>query len=447
MSRNLEESISQESGIQSTKDLEKYLGMPVLQKRINKDTFGEVLERVASRLSGWKERCLSFAGRLTLTKVVLASIPVHTMSTIALPKSTLNSLDKMSRSFLWGSNSERRKQHLLEWKKVCRPKYDGGLGIRSATEMNKALLAKLGWRLLQDHESLWARVFRNKYRVKELHDVSWLVKKSHWSSTWRNMAMELREVVVSGAGWVVGDGKSTRFWSDKWLEGKTLMEMASNEIRAAFRELRVHELWRDGTGWIFDQIEPYVSATCILKLRAVVLDNVTGVRDRLSWVGTPDGKFTVRSAYEILTRDSTPRANLTCLFSRIWRVIAPERVRTFLWLGMHQVIMTNMERHRRHLCDSSLCQVCKGGDESIPHIFRDCPAMRGVWERLVPRRKRREFFTMSLLEWLYHNLGDEENLGDSTWATLFAVSVWWGWKWRCVMCLELMGNAEIEFSS
>ena len=39
--RDLEKLISDESGIKSTKDLGKYLGMPVLQKQINKDTFGK----------------------------------------------------------------------------------------------------------------------------------------------------------------------------------------------------------------------------------------------------------------------------------------------------------------------------------------------------------------------------------------------------------------------
>lgn len=44
--RNLMKQISDISGIRATKDLGKYLGMPVLQKRINKDTFGEVLQKV-----------------------------------------------------------------------------------------------------------------------------------------------------------------------------------------------------------------------------------------------------------------------------------------------------------------------------------------------------------------------------------------------------------------
>lgn len=104
VSRDMEKMISDESGIKSTRDLGKYLGMPVLQKRINKETFGDVLEKVSSRLAGWKGRCLSLAGRLTLTKAVLASISIHTMSTILLPKSTLESLDKVSRSFFVGES-------------------------------------------------------------------------------------------------------------------------------------------------------------------------------------------------------------------------------------------------------------------------------------------------------------------------------------------------------
>lgn len=184
VSRDLEKLISEESGIKSTKELGKYLGMPVLQKRMNKETFGEILERASSRLSGWKGRFLSFAGRLTLTKSVLSSLPVHSMSTILLPQSTIEKLDQISRNFLWGSTEEQRTPHLIAWTKVCTPKQDGGFGIRSSLEMNKALLGKIGWRLLHDRESIWARVLRAKYKVGDVHDASLLVAKSNWSSTW-----------------------------------------------------------------------------------------------------------------------------------------------------------------------------------------------------------------------------------------------------------------------
>lgn len=48
--------ITAESGIGSTRELGKYLGMPILQKRMNKETFGEILERVSARLAGWKSK-------------------------------------------------------------------------------------------------------------------------------------------------------------------------------------------------------------------------------------------------------------------------------------------------------------------------------------------------------------------------------------------------------
>lgn len=121
--RDLEKLISEESGIKSTKELGVYLGMPMLQRRIKKDTFGKVVERVASRLVGWRGRFFSMAGRLTLTKAVLTSIPIHTMSTILLPKATLEKLDRISRDFVWGSSPEKRKHHLIAWKRICMLKH------------------------------------------------------------------------------------------------------------------------------------------------------------------------------------------------------------------------------------------------------------------------------------------------------------------------------------
>ena len=184
--------ISHESGIHSTHDLGKYLGMPVLQKRINKETFGEVLERVSSRLTGWKSKTLSFAGRVTLTKSVLSSIPVHTMSTIMLPQSTLDRLDRLARNFPWGSSSDRRKLHLVAWDKVCQQKNEGGLGIRRSKKMNKALIAKVGWRVMNNEHSLWAQVVRKKYSVGDLKDMRWMMAKGTWSSTWRSVGLGLR---------------------------------------------------------------------------------------------------------------------------------------------------------------------------------------------------------------------------------------------------------------
>ena len=120
-----------------------------------------------------------------------------------------------------------------------------------------------------------------------------------------------------------------------------------------------------------------------LRLASVVVDDVTGARDRMSWGENKDGFFSVKSAYAFLIRDVVPRPNMEAFYKRIWSVVAPERVRVFLWLVSRRVIMMNMERKRRHLSDNEMCQLCRNGDETILHVLRDCLAAAGIWVRIV----------------------------------------------------------------
>ena len=362
---------------------------------------------------------------------MLSSIPVHTMSTIALPKSTLDGLDKVSRSFLWGSSVTQRKQHLISWKRVCKPRSEGGLGIRKAQDMNKALLSKVGWRLIQDYHSLWARIMRCNYRVQDVRDGAWTKVRSVCSSTWRSVALGMREVVIPGLSWVIGDGREILFWMDKWLTNIPLAELLVQEPPAGWKGMRARDLRRNGIGWDMATIAPYISSYNRLQLQSFVLDDITGARDRISWGESQDGRFKVSTTYSFLTGDEAPRQDMKRFFDRVWSVTAPERVRLFLWLVAQQAIMTNQERHRRHLSTTTICQVCKGAKESIIHVLRDCPAMEGIWLRLISVSKQRLFFEKSILEWLYVNLGEHGEMGGSVWSTVFALATWWGWKWRC----------------
>ena len=295
--------------------------MPILQKRINKDTFGEVFEKVTSRLASWKKQTLSLAGRVTLTKTVLSSIQVHSMSTIYLHVSTLEKLDSLSRSFVWGSG-----QHLVSWVKICRPKAEGGLGIRVSREMNKSLIAKVGWRLLHDKESLWARVLRSKYSVGDIHDLAWMIVGKKVLSTWRSIAMGIREVVAKGHTWVIGNGRGIKFWTDRWLSGQSLMAIAIADLPDEYENITARELWVEGGGWDLTRISPFVTGDIRLELAVVVIDTVSEVQDRLASGETPNGKFTVKSAYNLITRDDTPMPHMERFFRSMWHVVASERV-------------------------------------------------------------------------------------------------------------------------
>ncbi|XP_010513759.1 PREDICTED: uncharacterized protein LOC104789811 [Camelina sativa] len=237
------------------------------QIKAYKGSSGEILcrlgseERVSSKLSGWKGRSLSFDGRITLTKTVLSSIPVHTMSIIKLPQATLAKLDSMCKSFLWGSTADKKKQHLLAWDRVCLPKVGDGLGLNHAKEMNVALLAKIGWRLLHDNTSLWARVVRSKYKVGNIHDRSGMVAKGNWSSTWRSIGLGLRE---------------------------PLAEVSIRALSVEQQSLSVRDYWSDERGWDYTNLSPFLPEEVQLSLPLMVVDTVTGARDRLAWGDTTD---------------------------------------------------------------------------------------------------------------------------------------------------------------
>jgi len=144
-------------GYRSTPTLGKCLGFPI-KHTLNPHDFGFVIERIQSRLAGWKSHLLSFARRLVLTQVVTGAIPSYTMQCSILPPKIIKCVDKLNRDFLWGSTKNNKKIHMVNWKKVMKPKKDGGLGLQTTKEKNTALLAKLNWRMHREKDSLWARV-------------------------------------------------------------------------------------------------------------------------------------------------------------------------------------------------------------------------------------------------------------------------------------------------
>jgi hypothetical protein len=81
--------------------------------------------------------------------------------------------------------------------------------------------------------------------------------------------------------------------------------------------------------------------------------------------------FSVRSAYNMLiaTRDrreawldhrpsSSNESRVQKEWGSLWRTRVPSKVKVFLWRLAKHSIPTNEERHRRHMADTSSCQLC-----------------------------------------------------------------------------------------
>ena len=161
--QNVQNDIKQCFGVEVIQQHETYLGLSSLVGRSKQNTFRALKERLNNKLSGWKEKMLSQAGKEILIKSVAQAIPTYTMSVFKLPDTLCDEMTSMVHSFWWGQSNGTNKIAWLSWNKVCMPKKDGGLSFRDLKSFNHALLAKQGWHLQCNTRSLVHQVLKARY--------------------------------------------------------------------------------------------------------------------------------------------------------------------------------------------------------------------------------------------------------------------------------------------
>ncbi|XP_075659081.1 putative mitochondrial protein AtMg00310 [Castanea sativa] len=141
----------------------KFLGLPSIIGKSKSAVFADIKERVAKKLSSWKEKLISMGGREVLIKAVAQAIPTYTMSCFLLPKGLCDDIEGMMRRFWWGQRDQESKIAWVSWQKLCKSKLEGGIGFRNLQAFNLAMLAKQGWRPLSNPYSLIARIYKARY--------------------------------------------------------------------------------------------------------------------------------------------------------------------------------------------------------------------------------------------------------------------------------------------
>jgi hypothetical protein len=123
--------------------------------------------------------------------------------------------------FWWGGDDKKRKIHWRKWEAIAVPKSLGGMGFRDLQLFNQAMLAKQGWRLISNPDSLCARVLKGKY----YHGSCFMEarRKRNASHVW-NAILHGREALKKGMIKQVGDDSSIRIWEDPWIPNNISMK-------------------------------------------------------------------------------------------------------------------------------------------------------------------------------------------------------------------------------
>lgn len=423
----LQDDICAALDISKTEELGFYLGMPALHSRVTKATFSHLCEKVDRKLMGWKSKFLSLAGRATLIQSTLSTMALYSFQTAKIPKGTCDAIDKKSRQFLWGATDDTRKVHLISWDQVLKPKSQGGLGLRSMRQANAAFLTKLGWRVLTEPNSLWARVLREKY-CQGRCDVDMFQKKQKASNLWQGI-VENASHIRQGVQVAIGNGRKTLFWDHSWVTNQPLVDLATKDVPMELLGATVCEMWDQTLGWKWDNFSEYLPISILKLIESHEVVNDDSLDDQFFWAGAGTGSFSIKSAFAIIRNEITLQDDAK--WDILWANPAPNRHKFFLWLAMHNRVMCNEVRAKRMLTEDASCPLCNHPCESLMHTIRDCPRARVIWQALCPGSRVNTFFVINdIPSWICDNLTLLHPHQSDNWLLLFSLTVWWIWKWR-----------------
>lgn len=289
-----------------------------------------------------------------MLKAVALAMLIFIMNVFRLPKGICEDINRILAKFWWGSG-DRTGLHWYAWRRVCKPKREGGLGFRDIEIFNQALLGKQVWHILQAPNCLMARVLKARYFPDSSILTASQKKKSSYS--WKSILFG-RELVAKGMRVVIGNGSTTRMWLDPWIPyhpprpPRSLNGLRSDTSVTAFMN-------SDKSNWDVGKLEAVVVPEDIDKILQIKLSSKAKM-DLLGWNYNEDGIYTVKSGYWLSTHLLDQENGLQTygdanVKHKIWKTDVPTKLKHFLWKLLSKALATGNNLKRRHVVRDSQC--------------------------------------------------------------------------------------------
>ncbi|XP_020253777.1 uncharacterized protein LOC109830826 [Asparagus officinalis] len=359
----------------------KYLGLPLKRGKLSKSDWQPLLNNLHHKLASWKCNCLSYGGRLVLLNSVLTSIPLYFMSFYKLPGWLIKEVDKIRRNFLWSGKSVSKPfKCLVNWKRVCMNKLEGGLGVKDLKTFNISLLSKWLWKCL-DRDSYIGAFLYHLY-VRKGSSLQSVASKASNSLVWNDIISN-KYVFLQLLSWSLGSGDKIRFWEDKWIGKNSLSSLYPSLYSLAWSNnvsIRSQgNLQNNNWHW-----HPLLKRSITSVPHSVKLDfmNCIGMHkisnqvDIPLWSLTSNGLFSVKSLYDFLIS----RGIKSSTYSIVWNPLLPSKIQIFTWLLSMNRLHTKDNLLKKGWQGDPLCVFCKSNPETAEHIFFSCNFASNVWK-------------------------------------------------------------------
>ena len=300
-----------------------------------------------------------------------------------MPQKVCARLEKIQRQFLWGGSDQDRKISLVRWATVCTDKSKGGIGIKSFSSMNKALLSKWSWRFANERNSLWRKVICSKFGESSGGWHTSDIRGGYGSSLWKDIRKEWPSFLQNSV-FALGDGKRINFWKDAWCGEEALCVKYPVLFNLALnKEAKVADMWESNGGvggWspIFLRALNDWEIEEMARFLQTLHDNIlrpTG-EDTLLLKEVKARSFSVKVMYK--GYDLSPAGDFP--HRLIWNSVVSSKMGIFSWEAAWGKILTLDNLKRRGMAFANRCFLCEEDEETVDHLLIHCKSAKMLWD-------------------------------------------------------------------
>ncbi|KAL0684835.1 hypothetical protein Bca4012_051683 [Brassica carinata] len=304
------------------------------------------------------------------------------MPCFCLPKDTCARLRSAMIEFWWSSGCNRKKIAWMGWQKLCKSKDLGGLGFKDLEKFNQALLAKQAARVMNNPDSLLARVLKQRYFKNNTFLDCGLGSRPSFAG---QSILHGRELLQQGLMPKIGNGAETKVWWDRCILDGVPRVPEYREGSVVDLTLKVEDLldqhsrvWNKAL--IYDTFTPK-DAAIIIKLKPILTRP-----DEIVWGLTKNGVYSSKSGYELLDQieelsspSTTPIPPVEKqLWLALWKTKTTPKLRHFLWRTLSGALAVNDRLRSTGIRLDTTCSSCNDAPEDIGHVLFHCRFTQAV---------------------------------------------------------------------
>ncbi|GJT51140.1 RNA-directed DNA polymerase, eukaryota, reverse transcriptase zinc-binding domain protein [Tanacetum coccineum] len=301
---------------------------------------------------------------------VLSTMQQYWASVYMLHDTVLKRLERLFKRFLWNAGGSIKGKARVAWNLVCRPKDQGGLGVKPLKKWNEVLLVSQIWKIIERKESLWVK-WVNTVKLKSRS--IWEIKACNSDSWgWRCM-LEIRDKIKPHVLYKVGNGMTISAWHDKWCAQGPLDIFISNrdlyDARLSNKACLADVISNGKWSW------PIEWESEFLDLQQIAVPKLNQSKDAVKWVenNNKEESYSIKVVWQSL-RDNWPKVKWKHV---VWFSQCNPKQAFIIWMAVQGKLLTQ-DRMVWLQGNDLKCPLCKGCSDSHKHLFFECPFAKKV---------------------------------------------------------------------